>query len=164
MPEPIVESGMEFISDNSYHLEKSQAFASVNDGKSGIKSVEFIRKKNDMLLFVEAKTTFPHPESAETPERFDEEIGDICDKFIHSLNLYSSIKIGVTENYLPDVFDSLEKISLMLVLVVRNHKDVWCKPIKSGLEQRLPYYFRKIWKPTVLVLNFGLAKEFHLID
>lgn len=70
-------SGMDFIADNAFPIEESQAYKSVCD----VKSVEFVRIKKDKLLFVEAKTSIANPENS--PEPFREEIKKICDKYIH---------------------------------------------------------------------------------
>ena len=97
------QSGMDFIADNAFHIEESEVYSKIGEG---IKSVEFIRAVDDKLVFVEAKTTFPNPDnpSVENYKRFQAEISDVCDKFIHSLNLYSSIKAGVNEEVFDDDF------------------------------------------------------------
>jgi hypothetical protein len=156
MPEPILESGINFISDNVFHIEKSPLHTNV--GK-GIKSVEFIRIKDKNLLFVEAKTTFPNPDnpSHENLLRYEEEIMDICDKFIHSLNLYSSVKVGTAEEELPSVFNTQDKIQLVFILVIRNHELKWCRPVKTKLMQTLPSYLKAIWKFNVYVINHDAA-------
>jgi hypothetical protein len=152
----IEESGMHFIADNVFHIEKSALYAHI--GK-GVKSVEFVHIKDTKLMFVEAKTTLPNPENSSSPEKYNEEIADICDKFIHSLNLYSSVKTGVAEEELPDVFNAQDKIQLVFVLVIRNHKIEWCRPIQMELLQKLPSYLKKIWKPKVYVINYDTAIE-----
>jgi hypothetical protein len=139
MTNPIIESGMSFIAENTYHIEKSAAYQGVGDG---IRSVEFVRKKGNTLLFVEAKTTFPNPENS--PEQYTTEICEICDKFIHSLNLFSSVKVGVHYDTLPPEFILQETISLSLVLVISRHKDEWCDEVKAELNKALPQYFKKI--------------------
>lgn len=150
------QSGMDFIADNTFHIEKSAIYTNIGEG---IKSVEFIRAKEDKLLFVEAKTTLPNPDnpSAENYKRFQEEINDICDKFIHSLNLYASVIIGVNEETFANDFAPPETISLVFMLVVKNHESSWCKKIKSKLISMLPSYLKKIWKPEVYVLNHETA-------
>jgi hypothetical protein len=158
------QSGMDFIADNTFHIEKTNSYESIRD--KGVRSVEFIRVKDDtLLLFVEAKTAFPNPNnpSAENEARFQEEIDDVCEKFTHSLNLFSSIEIGVTSEEFPDGFIVPEKVSLIFMLVVKNHAFEWCKPIKGEIEATLPYYLKKIWKPRVSVINEGIAAEQGLI-
>jgi len=152
MVNDITESGMDFVSENTFQIEKSAAYR--NSGK-GIRSVEFVRVKEDKLLFVEAKTTFPNPDnpSKENPDRFQSEIKDICDKFIHSLNLFSSVNVGVAEYAFPDDFALPDKVSLVFLLVVKTHESKWCIPVAKALTETLPPYLKKIWKPTVLVIN-----------
>ena len=100
MNEQITESGMEFITDNVFRIEKSQVLI---EAGQGIKSVEFVRMINERLMFLEAKTTFPNPEMDAT-NRFDEEVNDVCEKFTHSVTLYSSVVLGVNYGELPDAF------------------------------------------------------------
>jgi hypothetical protein len=54
----IVESGMQFASDNVFHIEKSPQYAAFG---GSVRTVEFIRAMDDKLLFVEAKSSFPNP-------------------------------------------------------------------------------------------------------
>jgi hypothetical protein len=78
MADTIVESGTPFIADNTFHIEQSAAY---KDLGSGIKSVEFVRRKNETLLLVEAKRSFPNPSSGE--ERFEFASEDVAEKFVH---------------------------------------------------------------------------------
>ena len=145
-------SDMNFIADNACVIEEATARLSCGDG---IRSVEFIRNENTRLLFIEAKTTIAHPKNS--PQSYKNEIDEICEKFIHSLNLLLAVKIGVVADTLPKSFAELNKMSLKFILVVRNHKSKWCRPIKRSIEQLLPTYFKKIWKPDVYVINYDTA-------
>jgi hypothetical protein len=150
-------SGMDFIVDNAFPMEESQAYKSICD----VKSVEFVRIKQDNLLFIEAKTSIANPKNS--PEPFREEIEKICDKYIHSLNLLSAIKIRIFDDILPDVFETNSKILIKFILVVRNHEPEWCIPIKDAIKLSLPKYLKKIWTPDVLVINQDTAKKYKLI-
>ena len=79
MPEVITESGMNFVADNAFHIEKSYIYAGLG---VGVKSVEFVRMIGNSLIFVEAKTSFPKPDgtpSTDDKERFRNSISDICE-------------------------------------------------------------------------------------
>jgi hypothetical protein len=145
-------SDMDFISDNAYVIEESSARLACGDG---IRSVEFIRRKNMSLLFIEAKTTIANPENS--PQPYEIEISEICEKFIHSLNLLSAVKLGIVADTLPDDFTKLDNTSLTFVLVVRKYKLEWCRPTRRAIEQALPTYLKKIWKPAVHVINHDTA-------
>ena len=93
----------------------------------------------------------------ENYKRFQEEINNICDKFIHSLNLFASIKIGVNEEIFANDFALPETLSLVFMLVIKNHESSWCRHIKSKLISTLSSYYKKIWKPEVHVLNHETA-------
>jgi hypothetical protein len=161
MAKIITESGMDFIADNTFHIEKSDIYTKLKDS---IKTVEFIRAKENKLLFMEAKSSFPNPNNPESSAKFQSEIEDICNKFIHSLNLYASIAIGVNIQPLPD-FQPAIKVSLNFVLVFNNFEQKWCAPVEKALTNQLlkSECIAKIWKPTVLVINHKTAKEQNLI-
>ena len=158
-------SGMDFIDDNVFHIEKSPEYTQLG---AGIKSVELIRSKGNKLLFIEAKSSFPNPNNP-TPnpdkgnktssELFREEITDICDKFVHSLNLYSAIGIGVTKSGFPSAYIPSDKAPLVFVLVINNFEKNWCDEVSKALTNKLceSICISKIWKPKVYVLNHEMA-------
>ena len=132
----IIESGMSFVCENTFYIEKSETYTSMSEG---VRSVEFVRVKADKLLFVEAKTSFPNPNNpcAENFERFLSEVNEIREKFIHSLSLLSSIEVGVAEECFPSDFALPGKVSLEFVLVIKNHELRWCKQVKEKLTTTL---------------------------
>ena len=159
----ITESNMNFIVDtgDTYHIEKSQAYIGIC---GSIKTVEFIRQKDNNLLFIEAKTTLTNPDNSANPvELFNNEISDICEKFIHSLSLLSAVQIGVISETLPSGWDRAHKISLKFVLIIRNHQMGWCRSVKHAIGQILPLHISKIWKPEVLVINQETAQKYNLV-
>jgi hypothetical protein len=162
MVDIITESGMDFIADNTFHIERSSLYTGLGDG---VRSVEFVRVKDEKLLFVEAKKSFPNPDnpSKENFKKYLSEIDVICDKFIHSLNLFSAIKVGVAEDNCTDSLVLPKQISIAFILVVKNHKLKWCKLIKKKLIDSLPQFFVKIWKPEIFVINSGAALKHGLI-
>ena len=86
----INESGMifgEYVEENVFRIEKSKLHDKIGNG---VKVVEFILiNEPNKLNFIEAKSSSPQPRE-DNMERFDEFIGEITDKFIHSFNLYYS--------------------------------------------------------------------------
>ena len=162
MNQDITERDMSFISfifDNAFYIEKSQLYLRVCN--SGIRTVEFIRLKDNKLFFVEAKSTFADPKNSS--EKFRIEVKEICEKFTHSLNLFSSVKAGVTKFCFPCDFILPEEVSLVFLLVIKNHERDWCEEKRDALIAALPSYLKKIWKPKVNVINekdavkFGIA-------
>jgi hypothetical protein len=148
----INESGMDFIANtgDTYQIEKSHALASVG---SNVKTVEFIRQLQGELRFVEAKF------DKDFTGKFNERKREICDKFLHSLNLYCSVMLGVTVDSIPFVYD---KTRITLVLVINDCDKNVCIQIKEVLKSMLNPYL-KIWKADVSVLNLGAAKKYKLI-
>ena len=162
MDSVIKESGMDFIAENTFHIEKSELYRNLGES---VRSVEFVRVKDDKLLFVEAKITFPNPNnpSVENFAKYQAEIDEICDKFIHSLNLFSSVKVGVAKNAFTGDFVLPEKVTLMFILVIKEHELIWCKRIKETLMDALPLYLKRIWDPTVWVINQEVAAKYNLV-
>jgi hypothetical protein len=171
MTSTILESGMTFIAENTFHIEKSPAFSRLD---KGMKSVEFIRATDDMLFFVEAKSSFPNPSNPKPnpdkgnrrgEELFREEIEEICDKFTHSLNLYSAVDIGVTEDGFPPDYRPADKVSLTFILVINGFEESWCDEIERALINKLreSICMAKIWQPDVSVINNTTAVTLGLI-
>ena len=164
-------SGMDFVDDNAFHIETSSMYTQLGES---IKSVEFVRSIGNKLLFIEAKSSFPNPNNP-TPntnegnktgsELFREEIENICDKFTHSLNLYSAICVGVTESGLPSEYKQADKVSLVFVLVINGFEKTWCSSVEVALENKLrkSICIKKIWKPKVHVINHETAFTRNLI-
>jgi hypothetical protein len=157
MDDAIEESGMHFFIEDAFHIEKSDIYKGLK--MKGIKSVELIRICKNELMLIEAKTTFANPFNPDVSnlEKFNVEIHDICEKFIHSINILSSIKLGMFENDLPEAFNVLDKLELKLILVIKNHELKWCSPLQDTLRKIMPEYFKKIWRPTILVINHSVA-------
>jgi hypothetical protein len=158
----IRESGMDFIADNAFHIEKSPLYKNIG---GGVKSVEFVRAmKNNKLIFVEAKTAFPNPKnpSEGSLPGFRREVDEICKKFAHSLNLYSSVEVGAAEEKFPKSYAPPSRVSLIFVLVIKNHRLEWCKRIVSKLNEVMPPYIKAIWKPKILVINQEMAEKYNL--
>jgi hypothetical protein len=157
----ITESSMAFLANkyDTYHIEQSKAYDSVK-GES-VKAVEFIRRVGQDLRFVEAKTSFPNPDNSDNPpERFPEAISDICDKFAHSLSLLSAVKVGIIQDTLPLYLNYTGNVSLKFILVISGGFQMqWCKPIKNAIDNQMPIWVKKIWKPEVFVINQDVAQE-----
>jgi hypothetical protein len=152
----ISESGMSFIAntDDTYYIEKSEAYSNI--GK-GIKTVEFIRKMNDTRLwFIEAKQCFP---DAHDKSKQGECIKAICDKFLHSLNLYCTVKLSVVPDILPTEFT---ESNILFVLVIKEQDIDRCKTVKRVLQSKLLPYLR-IWNTDILVINDDIAKEHRIV-
>ena len=171
MDKTVRHSGMDFVDDNVFHIEKSSMFTQLGEG---IKSVEFIRSIGNRLLFIEAKPSFPNPNNP-TPnpdkgnktgsELFREEIDDICEKFIHSLNLYAAIDVGVTDSEFPPEYKPSDKVSLVFILVINSFEKAWCNSVEIELVNKLrkSICIFKIWKPKVHVINHKTAFQRNLI-
>jgi hypothetical protein len=164
MSDTIQESGMSFIEDNAFHIKACDTYKALK--QEGVKAVEFVRALNDeKLAFVEAKRSFANPDNPIPGNlaKFESEAGEICKKFIHSLNLFASVKIGVYKETLPEISRSEKTISLLFVLVVKDHNRKGCKMIETKIKKSLPPYLKAIWKPEVYVVNHQRAITLNLV-
>lgn len=119
----------------------------------GVKTVEMLSFKYEKLNFIEVKSTFPNPNNKESSPKFEKAIQNIVDKFIHSLELYCSIVIGVRQ---AEIAAQPSK-GVTFLLIIREHNKEWCRKIENGIKEKLPEYLKKIWKPEVYVLNYDMA-------
>jgi hypothetical protein len=161
MNKSICESGMLFVADNAFHIEKSPQYKKLSHS---VKTVEFIRTRGKQLLFVEAKSSFPNPHN-QMPNKtkgnktvqnlFRKEIADICEKFTHSLNLYSAVDIGVTKDRFPSDYIPADKVRLIFILVIKEFEMAWCDVIERALKLHFneSVCMTQIWKPKVMVIN-----------
>ena len=153
----ITESGMIFgnFPDNDVcNIERTSFYESFLS--NGVKTVEFIliRNRNDKgkYIFVEAKTTFPNPE---TPASFDEGINEIALKFIHTIELIAAVLTGIhddREEELGIFQGGLKSRKIELTLVIANHKDEWLPPVSDALKRQLKAH-KKIWKADIRVMH-----------
>lgn len=167
----IIESGMEFVTDNIFHIEKSSEYTNLGEG---VKSVEFIRSVDNNLFFIEAKSSFPNPNNV-TPnsdkehktgtELFNEAVSDICEKFMHSLNLYSAIDVGVVGSGFPEDYHPADNVKLSLFLIINGFDISWCDEIEKTLKEKMrkSLCIAKIWKPKFYVINDKIAAKRNLI-
>ena len=172
MTKTVNHSGMAFIDDNVFHIELSPAYTRLN---ASVKSVEFVRSWENKLLFVEAKSSFPNPGNPMPnlekgnktgSELFGEAVTDICDKFIHSLNLYAAIDVGVAKFGFPvEYIIPSDKLSLEFILVIKGFEKSWCDEIKRALTNKMreSVVISNIWKPRVYVINHTDAHKRKLV-
>lgn len=168
----IRESDMEFgkyCEEDLFHIERSNILSALGEG---IKTVEFVLKKNDnMLMFVEAKKSCPNPqnkeESGEKAKKFEKFFSDITDKFYDSFQVYLASLLGRYDE-IDEVGSSIrevedfKKFEVRFVLVVKTAHLDWLAAPKAILEERL-FALRKIWNIKVLVLNEEMAVKYGMI-
>lgn len=162
----ISESGMVFGNYNPakvFKIENSQMHKHVG---SCVKSVEFILLKGEHgFWFIEAKSSSPKSETSW--ERYQEFIGEITEKFIHSFNMFCAWRLGrLGDN--GEIGADLaavpcETADFVFILVIRGHKKEWLLPLQEELKQKLQYH-NSIWKSKVIVMNDKIAREYHLIN
>jgi len=159
----ICESGLTFggyCKDALFRIEKSEVRKNL-----GFRTVEFIlRHKDNEILMVEAKSSSPKPGNQAD---FDEFIGEIYEKFVHSIDLYFSLIVkrldGKTEE-IPDFFRTADysALEIKLLLVINGHAISWLPPIKDALKSQLKRHI-KTWRLDVAVINHQQAASYGLL-
>lgn len=168
----ISESGMTFgpfPASCVFRIEKSSLYSS-RFLSCGVKTCEFILRKNGKLLFIEAKTSCPNHDDAmsneEKRKKYDEYIHDIAQKMRDSLNMYASMLLQSNESSeLPKDMNTpnLCDIGIRFVLVVKNAKSDWLIHYPDILGKELRNEM-KIWNiPSFLVITEEKAREKYLI-
>ncbi len=137
---------------------------------NGIKSCEFILRRDHKLYFIEAKKSCPRQISAETPQekirKYNEYIQDIVLKMRHSLALYANILLErYTAEGVPEMLreKNMSYLEIRLVLVVKDAEKEWLVPFQDVFRKRLQDELR-IWKiPAFSIINEDTAREKHFI-
>ncbi len=167
----ITESEMTFGKFNEkdvFEIEKSNVYKKLIN--KGIKSCEFILKRKDALLFIEAKKSCPnynnYQETDEKTKKYHEFIDSIAEKFKHSLNIFSNVMLKrYEEKSVPEEFfeNDFAKIKIQFIVVVKNAELEWLSHYKDKIEQIL----RKdmiIWKiRDIVFINEEIARKKNLI-
>lgn len=164
IPESDMQFG-EYEEEQVFHLEKSNQYEEKLKS-NGIKSCEFILRRDNKLYFVEAKTSCPRQIIADTSEekreKYNEYIQDIALKMRHSLTLYSNILLErYTKEGVPELLreKNMSNLEIRLVLVVKNAEKEWLIPFQDVFRKVLRDELR-IWKiPSFSIINEATARE-----
>jgi hypothetical protein len=159
-------SEMPLIVDDTFLIEDSVSCKSLPEG---LRSVEFIRRKKNNLILVEAKTSFPNPSKtdikADGKTAFEIESIKVSEKFLHSLTFFASLVLGLkSEDFSGTKNATSDLTEIKFVLIIKNHKVDWCETVKEKICDLINehFYFREIWRPEIYVINYNTAKKYEL--
>lgn len=158
----IEESGMIFGNYPEERVFRLECSKTHQDAGEGVRTVEFLYlMKDDMLAFVEAKSSSPRKETS--IERYNEFIDEILEKFVHSFDMYAASKMGRYDEISGLIADGNDaELRYRFILVINGHQPSWLLPLKEELARKLLYH-RKIWKSDVIVMNDEVARSKGLI-
>lgn len=137
----IRESEMDFgpyKEEDVFYIEKSNLY---NNLKPKVKIAEFILKRNNALIFVEAKSSVPNP-NGEKPENFNIYIDKIVEKLNNSLDILVSAKLNILENDEVDNFIDLQELSNLEInfgLVVKSAESKHLIPVKRAIVKKVKF-------------------------
>lgn len=168
IPESDMQFG-EYKEEQIFQLEKSIQYTE-KLRPNGVKSCEFILRRDNKLYFVEAKKSCPRQLLADTPDekiaKYNEYIHDIALKMRHSLTLYSNILLErYTAEGVPALLreKNMSNLEIRLVLVVKNAEKEWLVPFQDVFRNVLRDELR-IWKiPGFSIINEATARNKHFI-
>lgn len=163
----IVESNMTFgpfHGEDVFYIEKSELYTAIG---RNVKIAEFILKKDDALIFIEAKSSSPRQLKKEdgSPSDF---VVEISDKLRNSFELFMSANLKIADDEkceastLIDIAD-IKKYRVKFRLVISGHEKEWLSNIQNALEKNLQAQMN-IWKIEAKVLNDEIAREYRLIS
>lgn len=159
-PVCIHESGMQlpYDEENTFFCEKVIQAAGIQH----VKPVEFIIKKGKKLLLVEAKISAPN---SKNKEDFHKYIEEIAQKAVDSFSLLLAVKLW---RWVGDVSlcpnlatADYGKMTVSLVLVIRQHSSGLLAPVQASLHNKLRHFIAA-WRwgsQPVVVLNEEMAVE-----
>jgi len=152
----------DFDEANCFLIEKTAIYRSIS-GK-GYKSVEFVlsRPESNELLFIEGRSTLPAQANV---DRYNEDISDISQKFMDSLQLTCGIWFGQhnASVKVPQNGNSFLKYGTQVtfILVIKNRKGKLTSIAERIKREILREY--RLWGFKVLVLNEDLAVRDNLV-
>lgn len=170
----VTESGMAFgpyQADDIFEIEKSELLNRCN----GIKTVEFVyRRKNNVLWFVEAKSSAPikRPDNLKDYEDF---VSDIAQKIVDSFNLYMAGVLGRKTGH-EDISTRLKNLDYSKVIfrffLIINFGEIeertsmvdisWAEGLRMDLQNSVKN-FQTIWKGEIFVMDNITAKASKMI-
>jgi len=159
------ESGMifRFPAKDCFHIEKSSTYLSIS---SYVKICECIVRKNNSIIFIEAKSSFARKQSKDD---FKKNVKDICDKFYNSILLYAGLLIGRPYNDYSTIPENLQipnirEKKIKIYLIISNFEIGWVKEIDEVINQELTSLKRVFCISDIKVINDSMASKHGLIE
>lgn len=148
-----------FPDEDVYRIEKSPLLAEVQ-----LKATECAVFRQNVILFIEAKSSSPKPQ----PEgNFDKFIDEITDKFTHSLTFFNAAILRHEGENMPVHVKNvdLSEVHFSFILVIYGHKIEWLPPLMDALKSKLRHTL-KLWNipdVAVKVMNERMALDNKII-
>ena len=154
-----LESGMNFfINENTYILENDSFYNNISTPPYSTKDVDFIFKKANNLLLVEAKST-THPT----------DLDDIATKFIDSLQIYIAVildKVFTKSTTISNKMKQIDnlKLDIKIILITKKIPEKYINSTKEELHKKLQKFIRIFAISSVSVMNEKQARSRHFIQ
>ena len=152
----VTESEMQIQLDpeKSVQLDKHPDYARFKD----LKAVDFLLLNRNRLVFAEFKSTAPADSAAKSTY-----LQDALEKYLHSYLLFSSSKFGrKATGIFPKALmtESLERVTFMFVLVVRNAAIEHLPTLQDELQLKMKSLMAGIGRPVaVAVINEAIGRK-----
>lgn len=156
------ESGMNFILDNYSYIMEDDTFYKKMSSKFKTKDVDFIIKRENKLLFVEAKTS--------SPRELEDYIAEVVVKFIDSLFIFTGIILNKKNTQSSIITAEMNKIShlkgsMQLVLIIKNAEKSHLRPIRDLLQSKLQKIIKMYsLESSIIVMNEAQSRGKNFIQ
>jgi len=158
------ESEMEFSypEKDCYRIEHSRTYSALG---SGVKICECVVRKDDRILFVEAKSSFAY---AKEEGRFQKELADIQEKFMNTVQVYIGLLVDRPYSHsdtLPPglMGDSVRKAPMKCYLIIRRYDGDALQSVDDALNQKLAAFRKTLAIEDIKVISAEKAQKHGLI-
>ncbi len=129
-----IESEMKFITDDCTYIMEDDSFYKKMSSKYGTKDVDFIIKRDNKLLFIEAKKS--------SPKELEKYIDEIVTKFTDSLIIFIGILFDRKNTKSIIITEQMNqtghlKKDIQFILIIKNAEKYHLIPIRTALNNKL---------------------------
>lgn len=157
-----IESEMKFITDDYSYIMEDDSFYKQMSSKYGSKDVDFIIKRDNKLLFIEAKKS--------SPKKLEEYINEIVTKFTDSLIIFIGILFDRRNTKSTVITEQMNqtghlKNDIQFILIIKDAEKSHLIPIRIALHNKLRKLIQMFSiENNVIVINENQAVSKNFLE
>jgi len=157
-----IESEMKFITDDYSYIMEDDSFYKQMSSKYGSKDVDFIIKRDNKLLFIEAKKS--------SPKKLEEYINEIVTKFTDSLIIFIRILFDRKNTKSIIITEQMNqtghlKNDIQFILIIKDAEKSHLIPIRIALHNKLRKLIQMFSiENNVIVINENQAVSKNFLE
>lgn len=157
-----IESEMKFITDDYSYIMEDDSFYKQMSSKYGSKGVDFIIKRDNKLLFIEAKKS--------SPKKLEEYINEIVTKFTDSLIIFIGILFDRKNTKSIIITEQMNqtghlKNDIQFILIIKDAEKSHLIPIRIALHNKLRKLIQMFSiENNVIVINENQAVSKNFLE